>query len=109
MAPSDGTDSARTSTDSVSVRPAQSRLSTARVAAANRAAIPLGSLTQRQSSIGAVCVECSSPRITQLAMNLTDGTPVDFTSCHVCAHKSWSHGGVELAVSDVLDRTRKVS
>lgn len=75
---------------------------------ANRTAIPLGSLTQRQALLATTCTECASPRITQLSMNLTDGTPVDFTSCHVCAHKSWSHGGVELAVTDVLERTRKV-
>jgi hypothetical protein len=42
-------------------------------------------------------------------MSLTDGTPVDFTSCHVCAHRTWAHHGVELAVNDVLDRTRKTT
>ena len=42
-------------------------------------------------------------------MHLTDGTPVDFTSCRVCSHKSWSHEGVELTVSEVIARTRKVS
>ena len=79
----------------------------ARSTTVTRTAIPLGSLTQRQAH-GASCTECGSVRITQLSMNLTDGTPVDFTSCHVCAHKSWSHHGVELAVTDVLQRTRKV-
>ena len=73
-----------------------------------RTAIPLGSLTQRQAQGATSCTGCGSVRITQLSMNLTDGTPVDFTSCHVCAHKSWSHHGVELAVTDVLQRTRKV-
>ena len=81
----------------------------ARSATVTRTAIPLGSLTQRQARDAASCTECGSVRITQLSMNLTDGTPVDFTSCHVCAHKSWSHHGVELAVTDVLQRTRKVS
>ena len=38
---------------------------------------------------------------------LTDGTPVDFTSCHRCEHKTWEHGGTELSVDGVLDRTRK--
>lgn len=79
----------------------------ARSTTVTRTAIPLGSLTQRPAQ-GASCTECASVRITQLSMNLTDGTPVDFTSCHVCAHKSWSHHGVELAVTDVLQRTRKV-
>jgi hypothetical protein len=40
-------------------------------------------------------------------MNLTDGTPVDFVSCHVCAHRSWWHEDVQLTVTDVLSRTRK--
>jgi hypothetical protein len=45
-------------------------------------------------------------------MNLTDGTPVDFTSCHHCEHRTWQHagtdlGGTELSVDGVLDRTRK--
>ncbi len=80
----------------------------ARTATVTRTAIPLGSLTQRQAHTAGACTECGSTRLTALSMNLTDGTPVDFTSCHVCAHKSWSHGGVELAVTDVLARTRKV-
>lgn len=80
-----------------------------RSAAASRTAVPLGSLTQVLAADLRWCVVCGSSRLTQLSMDLTDGTPVDFTSCHVCAHKSWSHHGVELAVTDVLHRTRKVS
>ena len=77
--------------------------------AATRPSLPLGSLTQREARSAASCASCSSPRVTSLAMNLTDGTPVDFVSCRVCGHKSWSHDGVELTVSDVIARTRKVS
>lgn len=80
----------------------------ARSATVTRTAIPLGSLTQRQARATHGCTDCGSTRVTALSMNLTDGTPVDFASCHVCAHKSWSHEGVELAVTDVLHRTRKV-
>lgn len=96
---------ARSTSDSN--RPSGARHAHGRSAAA-RTAIPLGSLTQRQPRTAATCTVCDSVRLTQLAMNLTDGTPVDFTSCHVCAHKTWSHGGVELNVSDVLHRSRKV-
>jgi hypothetical protein len=71
-------------------------------------ALPLGSLTQRGARAGITCASCSSTRVTQLSMNLTDGTPVEFLSCHLCAHKSWWHEGVELTVTDVLERTRKV-
>jgi hypothetical protein len=40
-------------------------------------------------------------------MSLTDGTPVEFTSCHRCEHRTWEHAGGELPVSTVLDRARK--
>ena len=81
----------------------------ARPASVTRACIPLGSLTQRQAQYLPSCSSCGSTRITALSMNLTDGTPVDFTSCHVCANRTWSHGGAELNVTDVLERTRKVA
>jgi hypothetical protein len=40
-------------------------------------------------------------------MTLTDGTPVDFTSCRGCEARRWEHDGVALSVQDVLGRTRK--
>lgn len=81
----------------------------ARPAAVTRACIPLGSLTQRQARYAPSCSACGSTHITALSMNLTDGTPVDFSSCHVCSQRTWSHGGVELPVTDVLNRTRKIT
>jgi hypothetical protein len=69
--------------------------------------VPLGSLTQRDARAGATCAECGSTHVTQLSMNLTDGTPVDFTSCHHCEHRTWEHAGSPLAVDSVLDRARK--
>ncbi len=80
----------------------------ARSSASSRPALPLGSLTQRPAHEAPTCTACGSVRITQLSMSLTDGTPVDFTSCHVCAHRTWVHEGTELQVQDVLDRTRKL-
>ncbi len=71
------------------------------------AAVPLGSLTQREARGGVVCRECGSAHVTRLAMNLTDGTPVDFTSCHHCEHRTWEHAGGQLAVDAVLERARK--
>jgi hypothetical protein len=41
-------------------------------------------------------------------MNLTDGTPVEFTSCHRCEHRTWEHSGGEMTVGTVLDRARKL-
>jgi transcription elongation factor Elf1 len=77
------------------------------MARAARMTLPLGSLTQRDPQDEATCTACESPRVTELTMNLTDGTPVDFISCRVCGHKTWTHLGQELTVEDVLTRTRK--
>jgi hypothetical protein len=43
-------------------------------------------------------------------MNLTDGSPVEFTSCHRCEHRTWAEQGSTraLAVDRVLDKTRKL-
>jgi hypothetical protein len=68
---------------------------------------PLGSLTQRDHRVSAACAACGSLHVTRLFMNLTDGTPVDFTSCHHCEHRTWEHDGTQLSVAGVLDRTRK--
>jgi hypothetical protein len=69
--------------------------------------IPLGSLTQREHRAAIECQACGSTRVTRLTMNLTDGTPVEFTSCHRCEHRTWEHGGDALSVDSVLDRTRR--
>jgi hypothetical protein len=69
--------------------------------------IPLGSLTQREHRAAIECQACGSTRVTRLTMNLTDGTPVDFTSCHRCEHRTWEHGGDALSVAGVLDHTRR--
>jgi hypothetical protein len=71
-------------------------------------AVPLGSLTQRSHRSGASCAGCGSAHVTRLSMNLTDGTPVDFTSCHRCEHRTWTRtGGDVLAVDSVLEHARK--
>lgn len=70
--------------------------------------MPLGSLTQQGARGGAVCVACGSDRVTRLSMSLTDGTAVDFTSCHRCEHKTWSDAERQLSVDEVLGKTRKV-
>lgn len=57
--------------------------------------------------LGVVCSACRSGRITRISMTLTDGTPVDFTSCHDCEHKVWTGTNGDLALTGVLDRTRR--
>ena len=71
-------------------------------------AAPLGSLPQRGDRHVATCRGCGSGHVTRLAMNLTDGTPVEFTSCHRCEHRTWEHSGGEMTVGTVLDRARKL-
>lgn len=69
--------------------------------------VPLGSLTQRDHRHSVNCRGCGSIHVTRLSMQLTDGTPVEFTSCHRCEHRTWEHAGGELSVDTVLDRARK--
>jgi DNA-directed RNA polymerase subunit M/transcription elongation factor TFIIS len=79
-------------------------------ASPSRTHVPLGSLTQPGARAGASCRACGSERVTRIAMNLTDGSPVEFTSCHHCEHRTWAEQGSAraLPVDHVLDRTRKV-
>jgi hypothetical protein len=83
----------------------------ARSSTAARTHVPLGSLTQRGARTGAGCRACGSERVTRIAMNLTDGSPVEFTSCHKCEHRTWAEQGTAkaLPVGRVLDRTRKIA
>jgi hypothetical protein len=53
------------------------------------------------------CVHCGGKRVTVLAMTLTDGSLVDFASCHRCEGKCWSEDGRVLELASVLDRSRK--
>jgi hypothetical protein len=71
--------------------------------------VPLGSLTQRDNRHGALCTECGSTRVTRLSMKLTDGTPVQFTSCHQCDHRTWESEGGELSREGVLARSQKTA
>lgn len=87
----------------------------ARSSTPTRPHAPLGSLTQRGARSDAACRACGSPRVTRIAMALTDGSPVQFTSCHRCEHRTWeeapegaSAAGAHLPVAMVLDKARKV-
>ncbi len=56
----------------------------------------------------AVCAACASTKVTAITMTLTDGTIVDFASCHRCEHKSWTQAGEPLDVSTVLRKATKL-
>ena len=96
---------ARTTADATPAAPAKPRRG--RGARTGVPAVPLGSLTQREHRAVIACRGCGSTRVTRLSLNLTDGTPVEFTSCHRCEHKTWEHAGSELSVGTVLDRARR--
>ncbi len=55
----------------------------------------------------AVCGSCSGTRVTAITMTLTDGSSVDFASCHSCETKSWRQGGRELDITTVLGKAQK--
>ena len=55
----------------------------------------------------AVCRSCSGTRVTAITMTLTDGSSVDFASCHSCETKSWRQAGQELDISTVLGKAQK--
>lgn len=84
------------------------RRRTSRAARAAAVPVPLGSLTQSGARDGVHCRSCGSDRVTSLAMTLTDGTPVQFQSCHRCEERAWlDMDGEDLPVDRVLDKTRK--
>jgi transcription elongation factor Elf1 len=70
-------------------------------------ALSPASLTQAGRQPSGNCPECGSERVTALTMTLTDGTPVDFCSCHDCEHRHWTHEGSNLEFADVITRATK--
>lgn len=63
-------------------------------------------VTTPASQLG-TCPTCVSTRITAITMTLTDGSLVDFVSCHACEVKSWKQHGVELDIGTVLRKAKK--
>lgn len=66
------------------------------------------SLVTTPTSQLATCANCAGTRVTHISMTLTDGSLVDFASCHSCEHKTWTEAGTGLDVSDVLNKARKI-
>lgn len=63
-------------------------------------------VTTPASKLG-TCASCSSSRVTEITMTLTDGSLVDFVSCHACETKTWKQNGVDLNINDVLGKAQK--
>jgi len=53
------------------------------------------------------CVRCAGTRVTGITMTLTDGSSVEFASCHTCEYKVWTQAGRALDVSTVLRKAQK--
>ncbi|MCW2607807.1 MAG: hypothetical protein JWO60_2500, partial [Frankiales bacterium] len=65
------------------------------------------SLVTTPSRLLATCTRCAGHRVTEITMTLTDGSVVDFASCHTCEHKTWTQAGVELDRPTVLQKAQK--
>ena len=65
------------------------------------------SLVTTPVSALAVCRSCGANRVTSITMTLTDGSPVDFVSCHACETKAWTQAGHELDITTVLGKAQK--
>ncbi len=55
----------------------------------------------------ATCPSCTSRRVTAITMTLTDGSVVDFASCHACEHRVWTQSGASLDIATVLVKAKK--
>ena len=70
------------------------------------------SLTQKNARSGRSCDTCGDVRLTEITMTLTDGTLVEFVSCHHCETKSWravaTGDAMQLGFDSVLEHTRKI-
>lgn len=65
------------------------------------------SLVTIPSSQLAVCGSCAGTRVTSITMTLTDGSSVDFASCHSCERRSWTQAGRQLDIATVLGKAQK--
>jgi hypothetical protein len=63
-------------------------------------------VTTPASKLGS-CATCTSTRITEITMTLTDGSAVDFVSCHACETRSWKQAGIDLDITTVLGKAKK--
>lgn len=63
-------------------------------------------VTTPASKLGC-CPTCCSSRVTEITMTLTDGSVVDFLSCHGCEMKSWKQAGAVLDITTVLGKAKK--
>ncbi len=67
------------------------------------------SLVSAHSSQLIACIACGNEHVTAIAMTLTDGSHVDFASCHRCENRWWLQDGEQLSFDAVIAKTRKIA
>lgn len=68
-----------------------------------------GSLVHPEARNLAKCRVCGGPRVTAIAMTLTDGSRVHFASCHQCENRWWVQDESVLSFDNVIAKTRKIA
>ncbi len=67
------------------------------------------SLASPEARTLASCRGCGSARVTSIEMTLTDGSIVNFASCHHCETRWWLQDGRVLSFEKVIAKTRKIA
>ncbi|MDX1690546.1 MAG: hypothetical protein R3290_05950 [Acidimicrobiia bacterium] len=62
---------------------------------------------RRPDSVEIACAACGAADAIQIKLTLTDGTAVDFASCHRCEHRWWEADGEVLDLTTVLEKSRR--
>ena len=55
------------------------------------------------------CLGCGNEHVTAIAMTLTDGSRVEFASCHRCENRWWLQDGEPLSFDVIIEKTRKIA
>ena len=63
--------------------------------------------TEPASDVPKSCPHCNGQKITRMAVQLTDGTPVTLMSCATCDRRTWWNGAERLDLQDVVDKSTK--
>ncbi len=53
------------------------------------------------------CPRCHVEDVIEIHQKLSDGTEVDFFSCHKCDERWWDRDGHEIQLAEVLELARK--
>lgn len=63
--------------------------------------------TEPALDVPKTCPVCHRSRVTRMAVQLTDGTPVTLMSCSDCDTRTWWNGPEQLNLQDVVNKSTK--